>query len=1764
MMKKTLYAKLLSALLVLTILVASLPIIAFASHNGPNNDMVDFGGEGNGNTNVRPTAMGIESHYPMISQSLIAGHTGYLNLFSGELTYVMPLISTTDALLPFTVSLVYNSEIAGLPHNKTNTYNAYAGSYTPLGMKLNICETAILESKNGTTEYLYEDSDGTVHRFVFEDGSTYTDVDALQLTLLSENGNLVIKDTAGNTKIFSPMLNGSGFKLSRIADIYGNAVEFSFRENTDLPISVSLIPNGSTAINMLNLVYNTEGMLTMVYNPVTLDAAIIRYTTAKHLDTLDYVKCTENASVDDLTQYMNDGALTSKILPISTVYFAFNPDGKLYIAEDAISGKRLIYAYQNAIDLRIAEITDDGIGQIVAVTFKKGYTEVCTSGSDDLIDTADDIITRYVFDGEGRTCAVYSTSVDGKQIYGATIGEYQTQSDAKNQLKTSTTIGGSPVNLLFNGGFEQYMLDGGRYVFNGWRYQGDVTRESEGSHFNTNELYCASFSPDINAPAMISQDMFLSAGEYTLSFDIYSAALEYIYGTVNVYPQNSDTPIHIADIPRNITINNGNVGKFSTTFSITDEAEGELRIEIEFVKNAENDTVFSEMAYINNAVLELGAGASQYSFVAFGGFEATYYDFMVDDVWDGSFAVADIDGGFGDALVLNGSGDSEQKSYAKQTVIRSTEMMNGATISYDYILSGFVRVSTVGGISPTSIPSIRVNAYYYVESGSTETVTQSIDFTFLEGVDGWQFFASKFAAGVCEIDGVVYDRLSHIELVCEYDGAVGSAAYFDNISLVLDTGVSAKEYLCYPSTHVNSGLPMMYRSFQYYEYYEYNEDKQLSVLANSKGEMTEYFYDEDGRPTYEVTSDFYNIRNNSTYYPLYEVVVYGNPDNPPTIDDFITKTPKSLTVYTYDDYGLMTSVTVYSPVFSDSTQVTNAVEIGTTGYYKNSSTKRLSTEYTYATNGGSRIFGTLISESSENVYNTRYFYDETDARLLATVNLDSGNGTAYQYDEYDRLVTVLPATYSVTDETYSALTTAERVTYTYDSYHRLTGITTKSSEYRLTYDEFDNRTGVYIGDGQIVAYEYNSNNGKLQKVIYANGFVTEYVYNTLEMVSEVWYTKNGERWLAYSYAYNADGSLYSLTDEDRGVHTVYRYDNYGKLVGSYQYSEDDMAIDFSTELKYHNMNGLVHSSYVYLNITAADGLTYDTGSGLVHYYNADQSLNYTALYFPSATGTITYEYDAFDRVSKIYADYNNGASVGVQRDEQYIYRTYSDGKTDGLVSRYRSIINNTTTTYDYTYNNKGYIATETKGGKTYIYTYDDLGQLTTVIDGSITTYYDYDNAGNIISVRSKIGSSGGGEVIFGERAINPGTVTTLKTYTYSSSKWGDLLIAFNGNAITYDNLGNPLSYYNGSRYTFTWQGRRLVGAVKGTSTMSFTYDDNGLRTSKTVNGITTEYYRNGNLLVAEQTPYSLTVYNYDATGRPIGMSYRENSYGQYQWDVYWFDLNLQGDIVAVYNKTGVKLVSYSYDPWGKCTVSYSNGGANTSATKNNLRYRGYYLDSDLGLYYLQSRYYDPNTYRFISPDSVMSGVTGSLNGFNLYVYCFNNPINMTDAQGNWPKWNEFWSEVKRVVEIVITSYIEALEYEVGIGQGLGADLVVGAITGYRDTYVGFDNGEFVAGNRISVSGGVSVFGVSYEANHKTYAGGKNLKTSARNTDGPLDMLNYAETEKAWVISIGQFSFDSNMNLRLSFDLSAHIFFGVNCSAGFNYSEFISGLKEIWE
>ena len=113
---------------------------------------------------------------------------------------------------------------------------------------------------------------------------------------------------------------------------------------------------------------------------------------------------------------------------------------------------------------------------------------------------------------------------------------------------------------------------------------------------------------------------------------------------------------------------------------------------------------------------------------------------------------------------------------------------------------------------------------------------------------------------------------------------------------------------------------------------------------------------------------------------------------------------------------------------------------------------------------------------------------------------------------------------------------------------------------------------------------------------------------------------------------------------------------------------------------------------------------------------------------------------------------------------------------------------------------------------------------------------------------------------------------------------------YNAQSITYDDIGNPLTYNNGTSYVFTWEGRNLVGAVVGTGTsqktITFTYNDEGIRTSKTVNGVKYTYILDGSQIVGELWEDKAMLYIYDANGSPIGMQYREGTYAEGKWDAY--------------------------------------------------------------------------------------------------------------------------------------------------------------------------------------------------------------------------------------------------------------------------------------
>ena len=417
------------------------------------------------------------------------------------------------------------------------------------------------------------------------------------------------------------------------------------------------------------------------------------------------------------------------------------------------------------------------------------------------------------------------------------------------------------------------------------------------------------------------------------------------------------------------------------------------------------------------------------------------------------------------------------------------------------------------------------------------------------------------------------------------------------------------------------------------------------------------------------------------------------------------------------------------------------------------------------------------------------------------------------------------------------------------------------------------------------------------------------------------------------------------------------------------------------------------------------------------------------------------------------------------------------------IESHTSTVNGVATTYTYSYDGTGNIIGITVNGTEIRYAYDDIGQLVREDNGLIgkTYLYTYDNAGNITSAK---------EYPLTAEGITPSGSCTEKTYGYIDLAWGDKLTSFGGNAITYDGIGNPLSYYNGA--TFSWSGRQLVGATYSGKTMSFTYNDEGIRTSKTVDGVVTTYYLEGSRIIAEETAGNITVYFYDTAGIVLGMRYLPA--GSSAWQIYWFEHNLQGDVVAVYDASGAKLVSYTYDAWGNTVTTQHATSIPTPVQNNPFRYRGYYFDKDLNLYYLNARYYDQVTCRFISGDKagIVTATPTGLTDKNLYAYCDNNPVARVDGSG------EIWNII------------------IGAAAGMVAGFAVSVVSQLLDAEApAFSSAEFWLHVGVSagvglVSGGLAASGAGVVAqvvvNSLLSAAGSVADTAI---DGVTDPLEYA-------------------------------------------------------
>ena len=316
-----------------------------------------------------------------------------------------------------------------------------------------------------------------------------------------------------------------------------------------------------------------------------------------------------------------------------------------------------------------------------------------------------------------------------------------------------------------------------------------------------------------------------------------------------------------------------------------------------------------------------------------------------------------------------------------------------------------------------------------------------------------------------------------------------------------------------------------------------------------------------------------------------------------------------------------------------------------------------------------------------------------------------------------------------------------------------------------------------------------------------------------------------------------------------------------------------------------------------------------------------------------------------------------------------------------------------------------------------------------------TEVYAYDNNGNRISSRRY------GYTQCRTEELEEKEAEEKEIYSYDGDRLIGRIREENGQKeekiCVYDNLGNPTKYLvtkDTVSNNVRWSETRQLSYYGGTS---FSYDVRGKRLQKGTKNYS--YDREGRLLKQGEELEFL----YDDKG-VVGFVNAEGT--------YFYRKDILGNITGILDSDGKIVVRYRYDAWGNHVVLNPDGSENESSTFigniNPFRYRGYYYDVETGLYYLKTRYYDPETGRFITIDDISYLAPDTINGLNLYAYCGNNPVMRVDENGNvW--WNPFSWDWGTIGEIIIGAVVSTLGsgfvFQVAVSTISYVGMAIGAI-----------------------------------------------------------------------------------------------------------------------
>ncbi len=616
----------------------------------------------------------------------------------------------------------------------------------------------------------------------------------------------------------------------------------------------------------------------------------------------------------------------------------------------------------------------------------------------------------------------------------------------------------------------------------------------------------------------------------------------------------------------------------------------------------------------------------------------------------------------------------------------------------------------------------------------------------------------------------------------------------------------------------------------------------------------------------------------------------------------------------------------------------------------------------------------LVRETDARGNTTAYTVNQATSRNEVVTDR-CGNKTVYDYDAAGK-------TTKVTSKNANG-TELANVSYTYDAFDNMTEIVRGDGmKYVLKYNAFHNLESIGINgktDGDLIKYTYKNGNGRLKEMIYANDDTMKATYNGIgQMVAEKWFNKNNTLTAHYKYVYDGEGNIVRSIDILAEKEYNYQYEE-GKIIRA---TECNITLDDNQFVVAKTVVNTIKYYYDSEGTVSKKVITSKDGSTQTIYYEQSEDDN-TVVKFVAGGKTVTShsKSDSFGR--KEFDELQLGTGFVARQFHYYAGKITEEHQenaklkssaTTQLVSQI-VLSGGRTISYEYDEEERITKVTDSEVGTT-VYTYDALGQLLTeTTDGNPINTMTYDNYGNIKTKNGVV-------------------------YTYGDTVWKDKLTKVGTKTITYDAQGNPTSYLG---HNLTWEkGRQLKSFEKveengAKKLFSYTYNANGIRTSKTVDGVRHDFVLDGAKILRETWGGNTLTPLYDNEDSVCGIIYNE--------EPYYFQKNLQGDIIGIVDKNSTVVARYSYDAWGKCTVDFIDIERTCGidiANINPFRYRGYYFDREIGLYYLQSRYYDAEIGRFINEDEAEIVLSQSHKEVNIYTYGYNNPITTIDLMGYKP------------------------------------------------------------------------------------------------------------------------------------------------------------------